>query len=112
MLEQQRVVATLQERERLARELHDSVGQVLGYLSLQAQTARKRLQDGDGEKAESLLGRLTDVAQHAHADVRESILALKAASSEDWSLLPTLAPIWRTSAPTTACRPNWRSPTA
>ena len=83
-------MATLQERERLARELHDSVGQVLGYLSMQAQTIRKRLRDGDGEMADGLLARLTDVAQHAHEDVRESILALKAASSEDWSFLPTL----------------------
>jgi PAS domain S-box-containing protein len=91
VIEQERVVATLRERERLARELHDSVGQVLGYLSMQAQTARKRLQDGDDERAESLLVRLTDVAQHAHADVRESILALRTAAAEDWSLLPTLA---------------------
>ena len=84
------MVATLQERERLARELHDGVGQVLGYLSMQAQTARKRLHDGDAEKADSLLARLADVAQHAHVDVRESILALTAASSEGWSFLPTL----------------------
>jgi PAS domain S-box-containing protein len=90
LVERERAVATLQERERLARELHDGVGQVLGYLSLQAQTARKRLKDGDNEKADALLARLADVAQHAHVDVRESILALKAASSEDWSFLPTL----------------------
>lgn len=90
LLEQERVVATLQERERLARELHDSVGQVLGYLSMQAQTAGKRLRDGDDAKAEELLTRLASVAQHAHADVRESILALRAASSDDWAFLPTL----------------------
>ena len=90
LLEQERVVATLQERERLARELHDSIGQVLGYLSMQAQTASKRLHDGDAGKAEELLSRLTSVAQHAHADVRESILALRAASSADWAFLPTL----------------------
>ena len=90
LLEQERVVATLEERERLARELHDSVGQVLGYLSMQAQTASKRLHDGDTGKTEELLSRLASVAQHAHADVRESILALRAASSADWALLPTL----------------------
>lgn len=90
LVERERAVATLQERERLARELHDGVGQVLSYLSLQAQTARKRLQDGDDEKADALLARLADVAQHAHVDVRESILALNAASSADWSFLSTL----------------------
>ena len=75
LLEQERVVATLRERERLARELHDSVGQVLGYVSMQAQTASKCLRDGDAGKAEPLLDRLASVAQQAHADVRESILA-------------------------------------
>ena len=39
-LEQQRALATLQERERVARELHDSLGQVLGYVKMQAQAAR------------------------------------------------------------------------
>jgi PAS domain S-box-containing protein len=90
LLEQERVVATLQERERLARELHDSVGQVLGYVSLQAQTASKRLRDGDAGKTEELLSRLASVAQHAHADVRESILALHTDPSADWLFLPTL----------------------
>ncbi len=89
LLQQQRAVATLQERERLARELHDTVGQVLGYVSLQAQTAGKKVADGDVEAGRRLLARLADVAQSAHADVRESILALST-PSEEWSFLPAL----------------------
>ncbi|HEX2987329.1 MAG TPA: sensor histidine kinase, partial [Chloroflexota bacterium] len=90
LLEQERVVATLQERERLARELHDGVGQVLGYLSLQTHAVRKRLQEGEGEKVDSQLLRLATVAQNAHGEVRESIFALTAASSANWSFLSTL----------------------
>jgi signal transduction histidine kinase len=90
LIEQERVLATLQERERLARELHDSAGQVLGYVSMQAQTIRKRLQDGDAQKADVLLARMTEVAQNAHADVRESIVALRTGPSEEWSFLPAL----------------------
>jgi len=90
ILEQQEVVATLRERERLARELHDGIGQTLGYVGLQAQAALKWVRGGNMEKAESLLGRLTDVAHEAHADVRESILGLKADSLQEWSLIPTL----------------------
>ncbi len=90
LLEQERVVATLQERERLARELHDGLGQVLGYLSLQTQAVRKWLQEGEVEKADAQLVRLSGVAQNAHAEVRESIFALTAASSADWSFLSTL----------------------
>jgi signal transduction histidine kinase len=90
VIEQQRVVATLEERERLARELHDGIAQVLGYVGIQAQTASKWLQDGDIEKARSLLGRLAEVVKDAHTDVRESILNLRAGSSLDWSFVPTL----------------------
>jgi PAS domain S-box-containing protein len=90
ILEQQRVVATLQERERLARELHDGVGQVLGYVSMQVQTALKWLRDGNKDKAESIMGRIVEVSKDAHADVRESIMSLSAGSDPDWSLIPAL----------------------
>ena len=42
------------------------------------------------DAAALLLARLTDVAQHAHADVRESILALSTTPSGGWSFLPAL----------------------
>ncbi|MEW5956748.1 MAG: histidine kinase N-terminal 7TM domain-containing protein [Chloroflexota bacterium] len=90
LLEQQRVVATLQERERLARELHDSAGQVLGYVSMQAQAIRKWVHDGETAVAEHQLSRLADAAQAAHADIRHSILSLKAGSAQEWSFLAAL----------------------
>jgi len=90
ILGQQEVVATLRERERIARELHDGIGQTLGYVGLQAQSALKWVRGGNMDKAESLLGRLTDVAQEAHADIRESIFSLKANSLQGWSFIPTL----------------------
>lgn len=78
LVEQQRVLATLQERERLARELHDSAGQMLGYVSLQAQAIRKYVHDGRLAAAEEQLARLAEVAAAAHTDVREAILSLRA----------------------------------
>jgi PAS domain S-box-containing protein len=91
ILEQKQVVATLKERERLARELHDSIGQVLGYVNLQAQAIQKWVQAGNNKQAEVLLTRLADVARGAHTDVRESILSLKAGSGQEWAFLPTLS---------------------
>lgn len=90
LLDQQRVVATLQERDRLARELHDGIGQILGYVSMQVQTARKWLRDGNEEKAESLMGRIAEVSKDAHAEVRESILSLRIGPDQNWSLIPAL----------------------
>jgi len=90
LLEQQRVLATMQERERLAHELHDSTAQVLGYVGIQAQAIQKWLSSGDIEKAQSLLNRLEEVSQDAHTDVRESILSLKAGTGQAWSFVSTL----------------------
>jgi signal transduction histidine kinase len=90
LLEQQRVVATLEERQRLARELHDSVGQMLGYVSMQAQAIRKWVHDGETATAEAQLARLAAAAQDAHDDIRESILSLKAGSASDWAFLDAL----------------------
>jgi PAS domain S-box-containing protein len=90
ILEQKKVVATLEERERLARELHDSIGQVLGYVQLQAQTIRKLMRSGKNEEAEPEFTNLLEAARDAHTDVRESILNLKAGTGEAWSFVPVL----------------------
>lgn len=74
--QQLQAVARLTEREHLARDLHDSVGQVLGFVSMQTQAIRKRLGGGEVERADEMLARLAEVAQQAHADVRGLILSL------------------------------------
>jgi len=59
-------------------------------MGMQTQTALKWLDDGNHEKTQSLLRRLVAVAKDAHADVRESILALKTGSGQQWSFLAAL----------------------
>lgn len=78
IVEQQRTLATLHEREHLARELHDSIGQVLGYASFQAQAAGQLIEAGQAPAAGAQLARLASVLQDAHADVRQQILDLRA----------------------------------
>jgi PAS domain S-box-containing protein len=90
MVEQQRTLAMLQERDRLARELHDSTGQVLGYVSLQAQAIGQWLRQGNTAEAEAQLARLVDVAQDAHVDLRDSILSLRSGATAGWSFFAAL----------------------
>lgn len=73
----ERQVAVLEERDRLAREMHDTLAQVLGYLHLKAATTRKRLAAGDVERADEELQEMQDLAHEAYVDVREAILGLR-----------------------------------
>jgi DNA-binding NarL/FixJ family response regulator/signal transduction histidine kinase len=82
VMEQQRAVAALEERERVARELHDGIGQVLGFLNVQAQSADDSVRAGEQEAASQLLRRMAEVAQEAHDDVRGYILGLKKESPQ------------------------------
>ncbi len=90
ILEQQRALAVLHEREQLARELHDNLGQVLGYVSMQAQGIRKRARDGDLSSIDPQLTRLAEVAQEAHKEIRDSIFGLKSTPAEQWSFFAVL----------------------
>lgn len=79
LMAQQRSLAALHERERLARDLHDGVAQVISYASLQAEAARHLIDIGQGATAAAQLARLAAVLQEAHADVRGEIKLLCAA---------------------------------
>jgi two-component system nitrate/nitrite sensor histidine kinase NarX len=72
--------AILAERDRIARELHDSLAQVLGstHLRLRALIARRDL--ADRPRTASELEALAEVAEEAYRDVRETILGLREAS--------------------------------
>jgi signal transduction histidine kinase len=76
IIEQQRALAMLQEREQLARELHDSLGQSFAFVSTQGQAIRRLLGRGDVSTADEYVGRLVEVAREADVDIRESIRGL------------------------------------
>ena len=79
LIAQKQALATLQERERLARDLHDTIGQVLGYASMQIDAAAKLSWEGQGEVAAAQLDRLGVLIREAHAEVREYIMNLRTA---------------------------------
>ncbi|NJP07119.1 MAG: PAS domain S-box protein [Chloroflexaceae bacterium] len=78
LIQQEQTLAAFRERERLARELHDSTGQVLGYVNTQSQTIKELINQGATAMAETHLTDLIAVTQDAQADVRQFILGVKA----------------------------------
>jgi len=89
IIEQQRVLATLKERELLARELHDDLAQVFSFIHTQGQTIHRLMHKGEVNTAHKYLERLVEVAGHGEADIRESILGMRLSSS-DGGLVKTL----------------------
>jgi signal transduction histidine kinase len=89
IVEQQRSLAMLYEREQLARELHDNLGQVFAFINAQGQAIHRLLVRGDVSTADEYMCRLLDAAREADLDIRESIIGLRATVSEH-ELLPTL----------------------
>lgn len=90
LVQQQRALAVLQERERIAAELHDDLGQVLGYVKLQTQAARDLLSGEDYRDVERTLAQMVSVTQEAHRDVREFILGARATALLEGGFSPAL----------------------
>lgn len=95
LLRQQRDLAAMAERERLARALHDDVGQVLGYVNMQGQAIGELLAAGRGDLAERQLARMVTMVQEAHDEVRQYILDLRVGSEEGQQLQAALQALVR-----------------
>ena len=71
------------ERDRIARELHDSLAQVLGVIHLQLRSLETRAKDEASHVMADELSDLADTADEAYRDVREAILGLRETVRED-----------------------------
>ena len=73
---QSRDLAIHDERERIAREMHDGLAQVLGYVNTKSQAAEELLARGRVEAGRAQLTELAAAARSVYVDVREAILGL------------------------------------
>ena len=72
-----RYQAVKEERHRLARELHDSTAQILGYVRNKATAVRMLIEQERLPEAVNELRQLDEAAGKVFADLRQSILDLK-----------------------------------
>jgi len=72
-LNQQKQMVVLKERANHARDIHDNLGQILGFINLQAQGIQKELMKADIEVGLKQLSKLVNVTQNAQNDMRAYI---------------------------------------
>ncbi|HYN61834.1 MAG TPA: type IV pili methyl-accepting chemotaxis transducer N-terminal domain-containing protein [Rubrivivax sp.] len=66
--------AVSQERNLLARELHDSIAQSLAFLKIQVQLMRDALANGNAARIQAVLGEIDTGVRESYGDVRELLV--------------------------------------
>lgn len=72
-----RQMAVLEERYRLAREMHDGLAQTLGYLGMQVERLERLLVEGRHRVLRAELAEVRESIDEAYMDVREAIEGLR-----------------------------------
>lgn len=89
-LEQQRRLAVVEERSRVARDLHDSVSQSLYSVTLFAETARRHIVVSDVDRATQSLDQLITAARQALREMRLMVFELRPSELENMGLVGVL----------------------
>lgn len=80
-------MAALEERQRLAREMHDSFGQILTFVKMRLHLMEGMARAGENDKLLAELAEVHAVLKDSHQEVRRSIYQLKESG-------PSLALLW------------------
>ena len=83
-------LATVRERNRIAREIHDGLGHYLTTIHMQIQAARSILAT-DQHRADQTLAKAQQLSQEALGDIRRSVAALRVTPLEHQMLPEALA---------------------
>jgi signal transduction histidine kinase len=75
--EQAEQLATTQERNRLARDIHDGLGHHLTVVQMLLQAARAVIRTADADRLDGMLAKAQDQSREALAEVRRSVAALR-----------------------------------
>jgi signal transduction histidine kinase len=90
MREGERQGAIVTERERIAREMHDSLAQILGVTHLRLVALESRSEIAAAPRVLTELADLATLTEEAYRDVREAILGLREAGGVDRDFIDSL----------------------
>ena len=88
--EQLRYGATLEEQNRLARELHDHLAQAMGFIKIKAIMAKDQLSKGEQGKAVEHIDELVNTTSVLYTDLREAIFNLRNTEADQENFLTQL----------------------
>ena len=88
--EQAQVLAALQERERISRELHDNLSQLICTLRVRAGSALLFLEAADTGGVREGLEIIKNISQEAYTTLRNEMLGLRDITDGDHPLVPVL----------------------
>jgi PAS domain S-box-containing protein len=75
--QQQQELAVSQEQQRVARDLHDNIGQILSFAGIQIQTIQHELEKGNSQLASQYLSKLKNVTDQSYKQLRQYIFNLR-----------------------------------
>ncbi|MGW4930105.1 sensor histidine kinase [Agromyces sp. NPDC004153] len=84
-------LATIQERNRLARDIHDGVGHHLTVVQMLLEAARAVIRTADPARIDTMLAKAQEQSGEALAEVRRSVAALREQRPDLAEALQTLA---------------------
>ena len=97
--EQWRLRAVIDERERLAHEIHDTLAQSFAGIGFQLRAIRNRISRSNGPLDHSTLleelNRASELVRHSHDEARRSITTLRPDATEAGGLIAALEQIAR-----------------
>ena len=85
-------VATIEERNRLAREIHDNLGHYLTVVNVQIGAAKVLIGQEETEKATEALDKAQNLTQEGLTAVRQSVATLRQSPTENKPLAEAIAP--------------------
>lgn len=90
LVERESRLAAVEERNRLARDLHDTLAQSLAAIALHLESAHLLAERGDADRARETIERTLNLTRAALDDARRSVLELRAPPLEGRGLLAAI----------------------